>query len=101
MERPFQAVAPGHRYTWRRVANPHDEHAHGAVLDAGDDAIVTHPVLPELSQPGSLDGLSDAPWIVQRANAVMQERQDTPRRLLVEPAQIPAPQRGQVRPSTP
>ena len=40
--------------------DPHHEHTQSGVLDAGDDAVIAYPVLPELAQLGTLEGLPDA-----------------------------------------
>ena len=41
------------------VPNLHNEYAQREVLDAGNDAVIADPVLPELAQRGA-EGLSDA-----------------------------------------
>ena len=58
------------------ASDPHHEHTQSGVLDAGDDAVIAYPVLPELAQLGTLEGLPDATRIVQRGNAAMQKGKD-------------------------
>ena len=66
------------------VPNLHDEHAQRTVLDAGNNAVITDPVLPELAERGAFEGLSDAARVVQRGHAVMQKSENPPPRLRVE-----------------
>ena len=54
------------------------------VLDAGNDAVIADPVLPELAERGAFEGLSDAARVVQCGHAVMQKSENPPRRLRVE-----------------
>ena len=70
------------------ASDPHHEHTQSGALDAGDDAVIAYPVLPEPAQIGTLEGLPDATRIVQRGNAAMQKGKDTPCRLLIELTQL-------------
>ena len=47
------------------ATNPHHEHTQSVVLNASDDAGIAYPVLPELTQLGTFEGLPNAAWIFQ------------------------------------
>lgn len=70
------------------VADLDHQDAQGAVLDTADDAAIAHPVLPELTQPGTLEGLTNAARIIQHRHAAVQESQDSPGILRVKLAEF-------------
>ncbi len=58
------------------VADAHNEDAQSAVLDAGDNAIVANPVLPEDSQLRAFEGFANAARVVKPGDTVMQKSED-------------------------
>ena len=70
------------------VAQAYDENAQGIILQAGDDAVVTDAVLPELTQPRTFQGFADAARVFEQGEAAMQEGQYAPGGLMIELVQF-------------
>jgi len=61
-----------------------DQNHQTIVFDLADEPIIAHAIFPELPKPRAVQRLSDAAWIVQLGNALMEELQDALAVLRVE-----------------
>lgn len=66
------------------MTDPQDKDGNDVVLDASNDPIVTLAVLPQFTEPRSLQGLTDTAWIFQGGNPFMEELQYPPRNLMIQ-----------------
>src|ERR1700722_3063856 len=58
------------------IADPHDKNAEFAILDIGDDPIITDAILPKITEFCPLQRFPDAAWIVQSGDAIGEKAQD-------------------------
>jgi hypothetical protein len=58
------------------VADANHQNAQGAVLDVRDDAVITHPVFPEITELGAFQRLAKTARIVHRRDASAQKFQN-------------------------
>lgn len=70
------------------VANLDDEYAHHPGLDAADQPVVAHAILPEVPQRAVLEGFAKAVRVFEPGHALAQEDQDAPGVLTVELSQL-------------
>ena len=76
------------------MPDPHDEDAQLAILDMADDSVVADPIFPEFAELRSPQRLAEGAWIVGLGDPLVQERENSPPDLTVEPLEVA--QRGAV-----
>src|SRR4029077_19542067 len=70
------------------MAGAENQNEEPVVFDLADEAVISHSVFPELSEFGTLQGLTNTAWVIQWGDAFVKELQDAFTLLRVELSQF-------------
>jgi hypothetical protein len=75
------------------MPNAENQHDQAVIFDPANEPVIPNTVFPELPKPRTVQRFSDAAGIVQQGDSVLQELENAPAVLRVEPAKFPVGRR--------
>jgi hypothetical protein len=70
------------------MSHPENQHNHAVIFDFANHTVISDAVPPVLAEARTGQSLSDAAWVIQLSNSLMEKFQDAPTVLRIESVEV-------------